>query len=191
MLLGAGIDFPFWATFNLQRVFPSLQDKLSAFPVATIYNRMIKDWATLRPTLSLFSKPDLFRKLSQLFGAYTLALSKGAAPYQVSDRKPKFLTVSFIMQQTGIDRLTVVAFLSSLEKLAKEGGIDFQYWNPKKALEQNKAVTAQQKAIAESEPQSPMSEAFSSIGKVGKYITFALIAGLGIYGLSFIPRKSK
>lgn len=187
-MLLAGIDYPYWATFNLQRVFPTLQDKLAAFPVATIYNRMIRDWPALRPSLSLFKTPDLYRKLNQLFGAYTVALAKGANAYQVSDRNPPFKTAAFIVEQTGIDRQTVVAFLSSLEKLAKEGGIDFQYWNPKKALEQAKSVTRQKKEIAAAEPKNAFEEAAGKVGSAMKWVTVALVAGAGVYALSFVPK---
>ncbi len=191
MLLGS--SFPFIEQFALMRVFPGLQDKLSTFPVATIYNRIIKDWPQLRPQFALFKTPDLYRKLEQLYGAYALALSKGANRYQTSDRNPPFMTVSFIMQQTGIDRGTVVAFLSTLEKLAKEGGISMEYWDPKRAIQQAKAVTAQKKAIEAVKPATPIVEAVSTVKTTAKWLGVIAVLGLGAYALSsvgaFIPKK--
>jgi len=177
------------------RVFPGLQDKLSVFPNAAIYNRIIKDWPALRPQFALFKTPDLFRKLQQLYGAYVLALSKGAKRYELSDRNPPFKTASFIIQQTGIDRQTVVAFLSSLEKLAKEGAIDLQYWDPKKAIELNKAVVKQKKAVEATQPKNVIEE---TAGKVTKTLTWVAVIAVvvgGGYALSqvkaFIPRGKK
>jgi len=181
VLLGAGIDFPYWQTFGLQRVFPSLQDKLASFPVATIYNRIIQDWPTLRPKLQLFTKPQLMQQLEQMYGAYALALSKGAKAYQVSDRNPPFATASFIVQQTGIDRQTVVAFLSSLEKLAKSGGIPFEYWDPKKAIEQGKAVTAQNNAVNASRPRGLIEEAASGVTRTLTWLAVGAVAIAGVY----------
>lgn len=184
MLLGAGIDFPFWQTFNLQRVFPGLQDKLAAFPVASLYNRMIRDWVALRPKLQLFSKPQLMQQLEQMYGAYALALAKGAKPYQVSDRNPPFKTAAFIVEQTKIDRQTVVAFLSSLEKLAKEGGIAFEYWDPKKAVTLNKAVSAQNKAVSETRPKGAIEETANKITKTLAWIAGGVVVLGGVYLVS-------
>ena len=195
MILGAGIDFPYWQTFGLQRVFPSLQDKLAGFPVATIYNRIIRDWPQLRPQFALFKTPDLYRKLEQLYGAYVVALSKGANRYQVSDRNPPFKTASFIIEQTGIDRQTVVAFLSSLEKLAKEGAIPFEFWDPKKAVAQAKAVTKVQKEVAAAKPPDPVTDTLQTVKTGFKWLVILGVTVGGAYALaqvsSFIPKGKK
>lgn len=171
-------------TLAVTRVFPQLQDKLNAFPVATIYNRMINDWPSLRPVWAPFKTPDLYRKLSQLYGAYVVAMQKGANPYQLADRNPPFKTVSFIIEQTGIDRQTVVAFLSTLESLAKRGAIDFQYWNPKRAIEQGRAVQAQQAAVKAATPKGPIEDGVSTVKTAIKWV--AIIGGVaaGAYALS-------
>ena len=177
------------------RVFPGLQDRLNTFPNAAIYNRIIKDWPALRPQLALFKTPDLFRKLQQLYGAYILALSKGAKRYELADRNVPFKTASFIIQQTGIDRQTVVAFLSSLEKLAKEGAIDLQFWDPKKAIELNKAVTKQQKEVAATKPKNVIEETAAKATKALTWVAVIAVVVGGGYALSqvksFIPRGKK
>lgn len=195
MILYGSIDFPYWKTFALQRSFPTLQDKLAGFPVATIYNRIIKDWPTLRPEFALFKTPDLYRKLEQLYGSYVVALSKGAKRYELADRNPSFKTVSFMIEQTGIDRQTVVAFLSSLEKLAKEGAIPFEFWDPKKAIEQGKAVTKQKVAIAEAKPQTVIEQGISNVTRVLTWGAVVAVVVGGAYALStvsaFVPKRKK
>lgn len=189
MLLGAGTP----SLLLAYRVFPGLQDKLSVFPNATIYNRIVKDWPGLRPQLALFKTPDLYRKLGQLYGAYVLALSKGAKRYELSDRNVPFKTVSFIIDQTGIDRQTVVAFLSSLERLAKEGSIDLQFWDPKKAIELNKAVTKQKKAVEATKPQGVIEETAAKATKALTWVAVIAVVVGGGYALSqakhFLPKS--
>lgn len=191
MLLGAGSS----SLLLAYRVFPGLQDKLSVFPNATIYNRIVKDWPTLRPKLALFKTPDLYRKLGQLYGAYILALSKGAKRYELADRNVPFKTVSFIIDQTGIDRQTVVAFLSSLERLAKEGSVGLQFWDPKKAIELNKAVTKQKKAVEATKPQGVIEETAAKATKVLTWVAVVAVVVGGGYALSqakhLLPSRGK
>lgn len=189
-IMAGGIDYNYWKTFNLQRVFPKLQDALSVFPRATIYNRILVDWPTLKPSFALFQKNELERRLDTIYGAYLVALSKGAAPYQLADRAPKFKTVSFIVEQTGIDRGTVVAFLTSLEKLAKSGGVDLKYWNPDRAVQLNKAVAARIKEDVATAPKSPVVTAIADTAsglKWGGIGLLALVAALAVG--KFIPGK--
>lgn len=182
--------YSYWQTFDLQRVFPSLQDKFATFPRATIANKILVDWPTLRAAFTRIGKSDLERRLDSVYGAYLVALSKGAAPYQLADKAPKFKTVSFVVEQTGVDRATVVAFLSSLEKLAKSGGVDLKYWNPDKAVKLNKEVTRRIKEDAASAPTPPL---LSALGNVGNTVKWAAIIGVGIYASvyvgKFIPKR--
>lgn len=178
-LMAGGTDYQYWKTFNLQRYFPKLWDSLAAFPRATIYNRILVDWPTLKTNFSLFQKSDLERRLDSIYGSYLVALSKGALPYQLADRAPKFKTVSFIVTQTGVDRGTVVAFLSSLEKLAKAGGVDLKYWNPDRAVQLNKEVT---KRIKEDAATAPVSPLLSTIGNTTSAIKWAGIGLLALVG---------
>ena len=166
--------YSYWQTFDLQRVFPSLQDKFTAFPRATISNRILVDWATLRDSFTRLGKSNLERRLDSVYGAYLVALSKGAKPYQLADKAPKFKTVSFIVEQTGVDRATVVAFLSTLEKLAKSGGVDMKYWNPDKAVALNKEVTKRIKEDAATAPKSPLVSTLGDIAGGAKW------AGIGV-----------
>ncbi len=185
MLLG--IDYPYWQTFNLRATFPKLEDALKVFPSSSVYNRIVLDWPTLRDSAgkSLFATPDLMRKIDTLYGAYLLALSKGATPYKLADRSPKFKTASFIVEQTGIDRGTVVAFLTTLEKMAKSGAIDSKYWDPDRAIQRNKAITSKQKEIAATAPQSPLDKIASTAEWIG-------IGSIGILGLvAFMYLKPK
>jgi hypothetical protein len=170
------------------KAFPGLQDKLSAFPAATIYNRIIRDWASLRPQLKLFSKPALQRRIETLYGSYVVALSKGAAPYQLADREPKFKTVSFMVEQTGIDRQTVVAFLSTLEKMAKAGEIDLKYWNPDRATQQNKEIQRRQKIDAATAPKSPIIAAVQEGASAVKWGGIGLVALVGAFAVSKLVR---
>lgn len=186
----SGVDYRYWETFGLQRVFPGLQDKLAVFPVATLYNRILIDWPLLKPKFALFQKPDLYRKLETLYGAYLVALSKGAAPYQLADREPKFKTAQFIVDQTGIDRATVVAFLSTLEKMAKAGQIDLKYWNPDRAVQQNKEIAKRIKEDTATAPKSALVSAVSDTAsglKWGGIGLLALVAALAVG--KFIPGK--
>lgn len=188
MLYGAEINYPYWATFNLQRVFPQLQDKLFAFPKATIYNTIIRDWPAERPKLSLFKTTELEQKLNQLYGAYILALSKGAQPYQLADRNPKFATASFMVTQTGLDRGLVVAFLSTLEKLAKGGGIPLEYWNPKKAIELNKAVQKVKAEVAATRPKGALEDTVDKVGTTAKWVLVAVAVAAGGFAISQVRK---
>lgn len=187
--MAGGIDYNYWKTFNLQRVFPKLQDLLSVFPRATIYNRILVDWPTLKPAFALFQKSDLERRLDSIYGAYLVALSKGAAPYQLADRAPKFKTASFIVEQTGIDRGTVVAFLSSLEKLAKSGGVDLKYWNPDRAVQLNKEVTKRIKEDAATAPVAPLVSTIGTVANAAKWGGIGLVALVAALAVGkFIPK---
>ena len=191
-LSGAGADsaLAYWQTFDLQRIFPRLQDKLAAFPRATIANRILVDWPTLRAGFTRLGKSDVERRLDAAYGAYLLALSKGAAPYQLTDRNPKFKTAAFIVEQTGVDRGTVVAFLATLEKLAKSGAIDAKYWDPDRAVARNKEVTRRIKQDEASAPVSPLVSAVgnaASAAKWGGIGLLALVAALAVG--KFIPGK--
>ncbi len=180
----AGVNYPYWDTFLLQRVFPKLQDKLTVFPVATIYNQIIQDWPTLRPAFALFQKPDLYRRLETLYGSYLVALSKGAVPYQLHPATPpKFQTATWMQTQTGIDRQTVVAFLSSLEKMAKSGAIDQKYWNPDRAVAENKEIAKRIQADTASAPKSPVVSAIADTAsglKWGGIGLLALVAAVAV-----------
>jgi len=182
MLLG--IDYPYWETFNLRAVFPKLEDALKVFPSSTMYNQILLDWPILRDQVgkSFLAKPDLMRKIDTLYGAYLVALSKGAAPYKLHDKLPKFKTASFIVTQTGIDRATVVAFLATLEKLAKSGGIDSKYWDPDRAVERNKTITQRAKADAASAPQGPLDK----IQSTAEWIGFGALGVLGVVALMYM-----
>lgn len=172
-----GLDFPYWETFNLRAVFPYLQDKLTNFPEATVYNDILSQWRGLRPDQQgLFQTPDLRRKIATLYGMYLVALSRGATPYQLHPlTPPRFKTAEFLQSQTGIDRASVVAFLTSLERLAKAGKIGFQYWNPERAVEGNKAVTTAQTTYNATKPKSDLQLAVQS---GAKWIGFGAL-GLG------------
>lgn len=188
--MAGGIDYNYWKTFNLQRVFPKLQDLLSVFPRATIYNRILVDWPTLKPSFAIFQKSDLERRLDSIYGAYLVALSKGAAPYQLADRAPKFKTVSFIVEQTGVDRASVVAFLSSLEKLAKSGGVDLKYWNPDRAVQLNKEVSKRIKEDAATAPVSPVVSTIGQVASAAKWGGIGLVALVAALAVGkFIPSK--
>lgn len=177
--------YGYWQTFDLQRVFPSLQDKFSTFPRATIANRILVDWPTLRDGFTRLGKSTVERRLDSVYGAYLVALSKGAAPYQLADKKPKFATVSFIVQQTGVDRGTVVAFLSSLEKLAKGGGVDLKFWNPDRAVALNKEVTKRIKEDAATAPVAPLVSTINSAAGAVKW------GGIGILALVALVAAKK
>ncbi len=182
MLLG--IDYPYWSTFNLRSVFPKLEDALKVFPSSTLYNQILLDWPILRDQVGkgFFTKPDLMRKIETLYGAYLLALSKGATPYKLSDRNPKFKTAAFMVEQTGIDRAVVVAFLTTLEKLAKSGSIDNKYWDPDRAVQRNKAVTQRTKELEASSPKGPLDK----IQSTAEWIGFGALGILGVVALVYI-----
>lgn len=191
MILQGGIDYPYWETYNLRAVFPALQDRLTGFPVATIYNQIVMDWKTLRPTAFRvpFTMPDLQRKLHTLYGAYLVALSKGAKPYELHPRaRPAFQTAAFLVEKTGIDRQTVVAFLSTLEKLAKAGKIDLKYYAPDKAIELNKAVKQKHAEVKASEPETPFSSALDSAKNTAGIIGIAALGLLGLAAFSYIKK---
>ena len=186
-----GIDYPYWETYGLRSVFPALQDVLGTFPANQIYNQIIQDWRSLRPTMKLvpFALPDLLRKLNILHGAYLLALSKGAAPYELHPRSaPRFQTASFLQTQTGFDRQTVIAFLSTLEKLAKSGKIDSKFYAPQKAIERNLAAKKILAQVKESEPPTGSGGMFSDLKSAGKYAALAVVGVAFIYGLSFLKK---
>lgn len=188
MLLG--IDYPYWETFNLRSVFPKLEDALKVFPSSSIYNQIVLDWPILRKGAEsgLFTKPDLMRKIETLYGSYLVALKNGATPYQLRDRNPKFKTSEWIVKQTGIDRATVVAFLTTLEKLAKSGGIDNKYWDPDRAVQRNKAVTQRQAEFEATEPKGPLDK----VAKAAEWLGFGALGVLGVvafaYMKPFIPK---
>jgi len=190
-MLLSGIDYPYWKTFNLQMVFPALQDKLSVFPVATIYNQIVKDWPGLRPTAARmpFTLPELQRKLHTLYGAYLLGLARGAKPYELHPRsRPAFPLASFLEGQTGIDRQTVVAFLSTLEKLAKAGKIDLKYYAPDKAIALNKEIKKKQAEVKESEPKGPIAETVQDVKSVAGWVGIGALALLGLAAFSYIKK---
>lgn len=187
----SGIDYPYWKTFNLQMVFPTLQDKLNVFPVATLYNQIVKDWPGLRPTAARmpFTLPELQRKLHTLYGAYLLALAKGAKPYELHPRsRPTFQTAAFLVEQTGIDRQTVVAFLSTLEKLAKAGTIDLKYYAPDKAIALNKEIKKKQAEVKASEPEGPIDSALKDVKSVAGWVGAGALALLGLAAYSYIKK---
>lgn len=181
MILGA-VDFPYWETFGLRAVFPGLQDRLHAFPAATIYNQMISEWRSLRQdSKALFRTPDLVNKITTLYGAYLLALSKGAAPYELHPRNaPKVPLVSTLVSQTGIDRESVVAFLSTLEKLARSGAIEYRYWDPERATVQNKAVQKTNKAYEDSKPKTPFEESLAAV-RTAAWLVGGGVVAFGLY----------
>ncbi len=189
--MGGGIDYPYWETYNLRAVFPALQDKLTGFPVATVYNQIVMDWKGLRPSAFRvpFTVPDLQRKIHTLYGAYLVALSKGAAPYELHPRsRPAFQTAAFLTETTGIDRQTVVAFLSTLEKLAKAGRIDLKYYAPDKAIAFNKAVKKKQAEVKASEPETPLSSALDTAKNTAGIIGIAALALVGLAAFSYIKK---
>lgn len=178
MVLLSGIDFPYWETFNLQILFPKLADWLSVFPSSQIYNAILRGWPELKDQIGphLFAPADLKRKIETLYGSYLLALKNGATPYRLADRNVKFPTASFMVQQTGIRRDVVVAFLTTLEKLARAGTINQQYWDPDRSVAQNKEVTKRQKEAEATAPKGAVDKAVQAAQWVG-------VAALGITGL--------
>lgn len=173
--LGADLNYPYWATFNLQALFPKLQDSLRNFPVSQMYNRILVDWPTLR---SAFEAGDIPTRIATLYGSYLVALSKGATPYRLATpyKAGDFKTAEWMVNQTGIDRASVVAFLTTLEKMAREGAIDQKYWDPDRAAAQQKAVTAAVAQAKAAEPPSPLDTAET----VAKWIGISALAGLGL-----------
>jgi len=181
--------YAYWQTFDLQRFFPKLQDKFATFPRATIANKILVDWPTLRDGFTRIGKSEVERRLDSIYGAYLVALSKGAKPYQLADKNPPFKTASFIVTQTGIDRGTVVAFLSSLEKLAKSGGVDLKFWNPDRAVQLNKEVTKRIKEDAATEPVSPLVSTIGSTANAVKWGGIGLLALVAALAVGkFIPK---
>lgn len=189
-MMGASPSFyAYWQTFDLQRVFPSLRDKFAVFPRATIANQILIDWPTLRSGFTRVGTSEVERRLDSAYGAYLVALSKGAAPYQLKDRAPKFKTVSFIVDQTGIDRATVVAFLSTLEKMAKAGKVDLKYWNPDKAVTLNKEVKRRIQEDVATAPKAPLVEGFSNAFSSLKWLGIGAVVLVGsMYVGRFIPK---
>lgn len=170
-----GIDFPYWDTFALRSLFPRLEDALKNFPSSQMYNRILVDWPTLKNEIGshLFTTPDLMRKIETLYGAYLVALKNGALPYKAADRNLKYPIVSAMMAQTGFSRGVVVAFLTTLEKLARAGTISQQYWDPDRAVAQDKVIVQRQKEAAANAPKGPLDK----VAEAGKWL------GLGALGL--------
>lgn len=182
--------YSYWQTFDLQRVFPSLRDAFSVFPRATIANQILVDWPTLRDAFTRVGKSEMERRLDSIYGAYLVALAKGASPYQLRDKNPKFKTVSFIIEQTGTDRGTVVAFLSSLEKMAKMGKVDLKYWNPDKSVTLNKEVSRRIKEDVATAPRAPFVAGLGDIFSSVKWVAIGGIVLVGsIYLGRFIPKR--
>ncbi len=174
-----GIDYPFWATFNLRSVFPKLEDSLKNFPSSQMYNAILLGWPTLKNEIGshLFSTPDLMRKIDTLYGAYLVALSKGAAPYKASvSLVGKYPIVSAMQAQTGFSRAVVVAFLNTLEKLARAGTISQKYWDPDRAVAQDKVIVQRQKEAAANAPKGPLDK----VAEAGKWLG---LGALGLFGL--------
>lgn len=191
MIFLSGIDFPYWETFNLRILFPKLADALAVFPSSQIYNAILTGWPTLKDQIGphLFAPADLKRKIETLYGSYLVALKNGATPYQLSDRNPKYATASFMTQQTGIRRDVVVAFLTTLEKLAKAGTINQKYWAPDRVAAENVQVTARQKQDEATKPKGPVDDFLSSMRNVG--IGVAVLGGLGLtaYLVPYFKRR--
>lgn len=182
--------YSYWQTFDLQRVFPSLQDKFAVFPRATIANRILVDWPTLRDAFTRLGKSDLERRLDSIYGAYLVALSKGAKPYQLADRAPKFKTASFVVEQTGVDRATVVAFLSTLEKLAKSGAVDLKYWNPDRATALNKEVAKRVKEDVATSPKSPLVSTLGDLAGAAKWTGIGVVVLVAsVYLGRLVPKR--
>lgn len=191
MILLSGIDFPYWETFNLQILFPKLSDALSVFPSSQIYNEILRGWPTLKDQIGphLFAAPDLKRKIETLYGAYLVALKNGATPYRLADRAPKYPTVTDITNRTGIRRDVVVAFLTTLEKMARAGTINQKYWDPDRVAAQNKEVTKRQEQAKATEPKGPIDKALHTAELVGSGLL--VVAGLGLlaYLVPYFKRR--
>jgi len=191
VILLSGIDFPYWDTFNLRILFPKLADMLSVFPSAQIYNAILTGWPTLKDQIGphLFAPADLKRKIETLYGSYLVALKNGATPYQLADRNPKYATASFMTQQTGIRRDVVIAFLTTLEKLAKAGTIDQRYWAPDRVAAENVQVTARQKQADATRPQGPIDNFLSTARTFGGGLMLLGGLGLAAYLVPYFKRR--
>jgi len=92
-------------------------------------------------------------------------------------------------QQTGIRRDVVVAFLTTLEKLAKAGTIDQKYWSPDRVAAENKQVTARQKQADATKPKGPVDDFLSSARSVGTGIMILGGLAAAAYLVPYFKRR--
>lgn len=186
MLLG--IDYAKWSAFPYQTLFPRAADYFHAFPSSQVANQVIEDWPQYRDS-------DVADTVSSLFGVYLLALSKGFPRYELGV-KAAAKTLGFVRDQSGYPQGRVVAFLSTLEKMAKLGTIAREYWDPVVAKAANKASSDTLKAVRKAAPRSKartdVSEAVSVVAEAGSGLTnFVKWAAVGVVGFMGVMVVSK